>query len=370
MPDRILTLRELNRATLARQMLLAREKVSVPAAIERLVGLQAQVAVPPFVGLWTRLPDFRREDLARLIEDRTVIKATLLRATLHLFTADDYVRFRTTLQSMLSSAGGTIAKQRGVELDAGKLDKLLGAARRYIGEKPRTFAEISDMVGELMPDLDVGAMRYSVRTHLPLVQVPITEGWSYSNRPEFTLAESWIGRPISTGDNLKELVLRYLAAFGPASVTDMQTWSALPKLKDIFEELRPDLQAYRHERRELFDLRDIVLPDGDAAAPPRFLPEFDNLLLSHSNRTRVIAQEHRSKVFLPGLRVAATILVDGFVRGVWKFEKKKDAATLVIEPFEKLTKQDRAALVEEGARLIRFVEEKAKSFDVRFAESA
>ena len=360
-------LRELNRATLARQMLLARENLSIPAAIERLVGLQAQLASAPFVGLWTRLRDFRREDLARLIEDRTVIKATLLRATLHIFTANDFVRFRTALQAMLSGAGDTIAKQRGAELD---LDELLRAARRYIAEKPRTFAEISDMVAQLMPNQDVGAMRYSVRTRIPLIQVPIAGGWSYSNRPEFTLAESWIGRPISTKDNLKVLVLRYLAAFGPASVTDMQTWSALPRLKDIFEALRPNLQAYRHERREMFDIPDLVLPDGETPAPARFLPEFDNLLLSHSNRTRMIAQEHRSKVFLPGLRVAATILVDGFVRGVWKIEKKRDTATLVIQPFDKLTKQDRAALVDEGERLIRFVEEKAKSLEVRVGEPA
>jgi len=367
MADRILTLRELNRATLARQMLLTRESMPIPAAIERLVGLQAQLSSAPFVGLWTRLLDFRRKDLARLIETRTVVKATLMRATLHLFTAEDYVRFRATLQSMLSGAGAAISKQRGVDLDQ---DKLLAAARRYIEEKPRTFTEISDMVAELMPGQDVGAMRYSVRTRIPLVQVPIAGGWSYSNKPEFTLAEPWIGRPISTKDNLRELVFRYLAAFDPASVTDMQTWSALAKLKDTFEKLRPDLQTYRHERRDLFDIPDTVLPEGDTPAPARFLPEFDNLLLSHSNRTRVVADEHRSKVFLPGLRVAATVLVDGFVRGAWKIEKKKDTATLVIEPFEKLTKRDRTALTDEGQQLLRFVEENAKSFEIRFAEQA
>jgi hypothetical protein len=368
MPDRILRLRELNRATLARQMLLDREALPVPAAIERLVGLQAQLAQPPYIGLWTRLRDFRREALARLIENRIVIKATLMRATLHLFTAEDYLRFRTTLQPVLTGAGNAIAKRRGGDFDP---EKLLTAARRYIEEKPRTFSEISDMVTKLMPGQDVGAMRYTVRTHLPLVQVPITGGWSYSNKPEFTLAESWIGRPISTKDNLRELVFRYLAAFGPASVTDMQTWLGL-KLKETFEKLKPDLQTYRDEqRRELFDLPELFergKPDGDVPAPVRFLPEFDNLLLSHSNRTRVIADEHRSKVYLPGLRVAATILVDGFVRGVWKVEKTKNAATLVIEPFDKLTKRDRATLIEEGDRLVRFVEEKAKSFEVRLVD--
>ncbi|HZS10377.1 MAG TPA: winged helix DNA-binding domain-containing protein [Blastocatellia bacterium] len=366
MADRILRLRELNRATLARQMLLWRETLLVPAAIERLVGLQAQLALPPYVGLWTRLRDFQREDLAGLIENRTVVKATLMRATLHLFTAEDYLRFRATLEPVLIGAAGAIARRRGGDFDTGKV---LKAARRYIGEKPRTFAEISDMLTGLMPDQDVGAMHYTVRTHLPLVQVPISDGWSYPSKPEFTLAESWIGRPVPTEDNLRELVFRYLAAFGPASATDMQTWSGLPKLKETFEKLRPELRTYRDEgRRELFDLPDLSLPDEDTPAPVRFLPEFDNLLLSHNNRTRVIADEHRAKVYLPGLRVAATILVAGFVRGVWKIEKTRAAATLVIEPFDKLAKKDRAALIEEGEQLLRFVEAKAKSFEVRFAE--
>jgi hypothetical protein len=364
MAQRILKLRQLNRATLARQMLLDRERRTVPAGIERLVGLQAQLALAPYVGLWTRLRDFRREVLAGLIEDRTVVKATLMRATLHLFTAEDYVRFRTALKPLLIGAASSIASRRGGDFD---LDKVLKAARRLIGEKPRTFAEISDMLTRLMPGHDVGAMRYAVRTHLPLVQVPVTGGWSFSNKPEFTLAESWIDRPISPEDNLPELVLRYLAAFGPASVTDAQTWLGL-KLKETFEKLKPELQTYRDEgRRELYDLPDLSLPAEDVPAPVRFLPEFDNLLLSHSNRTRVIADEYRSKVYLPGLRVAATILVDGFVRGVWKIEKTKNAAVLVIELFDKLTRRDRAALIEEGEQLVRFVEANAKSFEVKFA---
>jgi hypothetical protein len=290
----------------------------------------------------------------------------MMRATLHLCTADDYVRFRTALKPALIGAASAIAERRGGDFD---LDKVLKAARKFIGEQPRSFAEISEMLTKLMPDTDVGAMRYSVRTHIPLAQVPINTGWSYPNKPEFTLAESWIGRPISAEDNLRELVFRYLAAFGPASATDAQTWSGM-KLKETLEKLRPELQTYRGEgRTELFDLPGVQLPAEDVPAPARFLPEYDNLLLSHSNRSRVIADEYRSKVYLPGLRVAATILVDGFVRGAWKIEKAKTAATLLIEPFDKLTKKDRAALAEEGERLVRFVEPKAKSFEVRFKTS-
>ena len=367
MADRILNLRELNRATLARQMLLKRESLPVLAAVERLVGMQAQLAVSPYVGLWTRLRDFKREDLARAIEERKIVKATLMRATLHLCTADDYLRFRTTLQPMLTGARETIVKQRGGEFDS---KQLLAEARRYIGEEPRTFAEISDWVVKLMPGHDVGALRYTVRTNIPLVQTPIGTGWSYPAKPQFTLAESWIGRPIVREDNLPELVRHYLAAFGPAAVTDAQTWLGI-KLKEPFEKVRPELKTYRDEgRRELFDLPHLSLPAEAIPAPVRFLPEYDNLLLSHNDRRRVVADEHRSKVYLPGLRVAATILVDGFVRGTWKIEKIKNAATLAIEPLAKLTLPERKALSEEGERLLRFVEATAKSFSVRIGSPA
>lgn len=366
MPDRVLTLRELNRATLARQMLLERAALPVPAAIERLVGLQAQVARPPYIGLWTRLPDFRRDDLALLIENRTVVKATLMRATLHVFTAADYTHFRTTLQPALTDGWNAVIKKRNVTFD---MDTLLAQGHRFIAEQPRTFAEISAMVTAFQPDQDVGAMRYAIRTRLPLVQVPINTGWSYSSNPAFTLAETWLEQSIASEDHFRDLAVRYLAAFGPASAADMQSWSGLPKLKSAFEKLKPDLVTYRDEgRRELFDLPNTPLPGADSPAPPRFLPEFDNLLLGHDKRTRVIADEHRKKVYLPGLRVAATILVDGFVGGVWKVEKTKKAAALVIEPFAPLAKPVRDALTEEGERLVRFAEPDAQSFDVRFAE--
>jgi hypothetical protein len=366
--DRILTLQELNRATLARQMLLQRESLSVPAAVERLIGLQAQLPIAPYVGLWTRLPDFQRDDLACLIEGHSVVKATLMRATLHLATAEDYLGLRATLQPVLTGAWESIVKKRE-KVEGLDIDELISAARRFIGAEPRTFAEITTMLTEMNPDIDKGAMRYGVRTHLPLIQVPITTRWSYPGNPKFTLAESWLGKPIPTEGDLRTMLLRYLAAFGPASVTDMQTWSGLAKLKDGVEMLRPELQTYRDEqKRELFDLPDMPLPVADTPAPERFLPEFDNLLLSHNKRTRVVADEYRSKVYLPGLRVAATILVDGFVRGAWKVEKKKSAATLMIEPFDKLTKQNRDALTEEGERLVRFIEPEAKTYEVRFVD--
>ncbi len=210
-------------------------------------------------------------------------------------------------------------------------------------------------------------MRYTVRTHIPLIQVPTDTRWSYPGNPKFTLAEAWLGQPIPTDENVRELIFRYLAAFGPATAADVQTWSGLGQLKDVLKQLRSELVTYRDERkRELFDVPDAPVPDANTPAPPRFLPEFDNLLLAHKDRTRVVADEHRSKVYLPGLRVAATILIDGFVGGVWKTEQKKGAAVLTIEPFEPLNPVDQAALREEGERLLRFVEPAAKTFEVRF----
>lgn len=362
----ILTLRDLNRATLARQLLLERVSMPIPAAIEQLVGLQAQIPMPPYIGLWTRLYDFQRKDLARLIDEKIIVRATFLRGTLHLFTAQDYLHFRTTLQPVLSAGAEAITKSRGVELD---IDHLLTIARQYLTEKPRTFAEITAMFTDLMPDIDAGSIRYTVRMNLPMIQVPVSSGWGYPATPQFTLADAWLGQSIPQDDNLRALIFRYLAAFGPASVTDLQTWSGLGKLKDSVEKLRPELRTYRDEtKRELFDLPDIELPNAEMPAPVRFLPEFDNVLLSHSNRTRVIADIHRPKVYLPGLRVAATFLVDGFVAGVWKVEKKKQVATLMMDPFAALTPETRAALAEEAEHLVRFIEPDAKSFEVQFSE--
>lgn len=367
MADRVLTLRELNRTLLSRQMLLQRESISIPDALERLVGMQAQLSSAPYVGLWTRLNDFQRDDLAKLIEDRRVVKATMMRATLHLTTADDYLRFRATLQPVLAAASGGIVADRVPNLL--DLAPILDAARKFIAEQPRSFAEISEMLSQLQPDTDVGAMRYSVRTHLPLVQVPTDTRWSFPGNPKFTLAETWIGKSMPDEDRFEELVYRYLAAFGPATVADIETWSGFYKLKPTIEKLKPKLRVYSDGKKgEWLDLPDLDIPDADTPAPIRFLPEFDNILLSHKNRTRILADAYRKQVYLPGLRVAATILVDGFVAGVWKVERKKSDAMLTITPFESLSKPIRADLEAEAERLIRFMESDAKNVAVKIAE--
>ncbi|CAN5355460.1 winged helix DNA-binding domain-containing protein [soil metagenome] len=366
MTDRVLTLRELNRATLARQMLLSRQEVPALEAVERLAGLQAQVPAPPYVGLWTRLRDFRREDLTHLVEQRLVVRATLMRATLHLMTAEDYALLRPALQPALTRSMGSAAGKRLEGLD---VDGLAGAARAYFEEKPRTFAELRPWLAGIQPDRDPSALAYAVRTHLPLVQVPSGGRWGYPGNAPFTTAESWLGRPLSGSSDPHELIRRYLAAFGPATVMDVQKWSGLNRLKDFVKEMKPELRSYRDESgKELLDLPDAPLPPAEIPAPVRFVPDYDNLVLAHAGRRRMIPDEYRSRIFLSAARVRATFLVDGFVQGAWKIEKSKGTATLVIEPFIALSKEDRDALAEEGEQLVRFVEDGAKRHEIRFAE--
>jgi hypothetical protein len=363
---RRLSLRALNRATLARQMLLDREKVSVTAAVERLVGMQAQLPAPPYIGLWTRLAKFERAQLLHLIESRKLVRATLMRATLHLATAEDFVQLRPVLEPVLTRALQSRPKERTQGFD---LDAIAALGRQVLRDGPRTFNEIRDALAEQFPKLDVRAMGYAVRTHVPLVQVPEPEArWGFPREPKFALAETWLGRSLGKEAEPGPLILRYLAAFGPAKAADVQTWSGLQGLRDSIENLRPQLNVLADEKdRELFDLPGAPLPSEDEPAPPRFLPEFDNLLLAHSDRSRIVPDAYRKKVFLPGLRVAATFLLDGFVSGSWKVERTKKSATLVIEPFAAVAKKERDALAEEGDRLVRFVEDGAGAWDVRFS---
>jgi hypothetical protein len=205
---------------------------------------------------------------------------------------------------------------------------------------------------------------------LPLIQVP-EEGqeWGWHGSAGFTLAESWLGEKLSTDDDVSPLVLRYLAAFGPATVADMQTWSGLKPLKDAFEKVRGKLVEFRDgKKRVLFDLPKAPRPDEDTVAPVRFLPDFDNLILSHADRTRVVPEEHRPQLSTHNLRVLNVYLVDGFVAGSWSTERKKGAATLVCKPFEPLKKPARDALVEEGEALLRFSDPDATKLAVTFGK--
>ena len=355
-----LTVRNLSRATLARQMLLARERVGVIEAIERLGGLQAQEPRPPFAGLWTRLEGFGTEDLRGALHARDVVRGTLMRATLHLASARDYAAFRPALQPVLTDAMRALgSRAKGLDLDA-----VLPAARELVAEEPRTFNELRALLSAAFPDVNERALGYSVRMNLPLVMVPSEDRFGFPRTARFTLADEWIGAP--TAGDAEGLALRYLAAFGPATAADLQTWSGLRGTAAVLDGLRERLAVFADERgRELFDLPDAPRPGGDVPAPPRLLPDFDSVLLAHADRSRVIADEHRPAVVTKNLRVKATFLVDGVVAGTWAAQRKGASAKLALSPFAKLRKRDATALAAEAEALLRFLEDDARTFDVR-----
>lgn len=355
----------LNRALLARQMLLAREAVSPLVAIERLVGLQAQQAQPPFIGLWTRVAGFERASLLRAFHDRAVVRATLMRSTLHLMTADDYRALRGALQPALTAGMRAALRGRAEGLD---VPALVARARTAFEARPRTFTDLRGALLDAFPGADERAMGYAVRTHLPLVMMPDASAWGFPADASFALAESWLGEAPRSDVDAEPLVLRYLAAFGPATAADVQAWSGLSGLRDVLERLRPQLWTGRDERkRELFDLPDAPRPAADTPAPVRLLPGFDNLILSHADRTRIIADDDRPKVVTRNLQVLPTFLVGGFVAGTWTVARTKQAAALTVSPFAKLPPGAEAQLAAEAEALLRWVEPEAARSMVDFA---
>jgi hypothetical protein len=374
MPDGpVLDQRTLNRALLDRQLLLRRQPMSVRRALEHLVGLQAQAPDPPYVGLWARLEGFDPAELGELVTDRTAIRATLMRGTIHLVTAADGLAIRTLMQPMLERGVYTNSSFGRHRLDGVDIDKLLAAGRQLVEERPRTPAELREALGPLWPDREPASLAQAVRGLLPMVHVPPRGVWRRSGPVAVTTFEAWLGRgPVDAADaGIDALVLRYLAAFGPASVLDAQTWSGLTRLGEVFDRLRPRLRTYRDESgRELFDRADTEspgLPDADVPAPVRLLAEFDNLTLSHADRTRVIADEHRRRIAKRNGMVPGMVLVDGFVQGVWKATRRGGSTTLRVEPFGRLSRRDRDAVRAEGAALLAFLGAEADSSEVVFA---
>jgi hypothetical protein len=358
--------RALGRALLERQMLLERAAVPAAEAIERLVGMQAQAPLAPYFGLWSRIDGFRVDELAGLLTGRRAVRMPLMRATIHLVTARDALLVRPTVQGVLERgfAGSPFARR----LSGVDIDEVAEAARALLEERPLTRAELGPLLGARWPGVDTEALAQAVTYRTPVVQVPPRAIWGAGGLASWAIAESWLGERFDLdGGSPDEIVLRYLAAFGPATVQDVQTWSGLTRLRQAVDRLRPRLLTFRDEHgRELLDLPDAPRPDPDTPAPPRFLPEYDNALLSHADRSRVIAREHRERIFMKG-----AVLVDGYVAGTWKLERRgRTAATLAVEPFRRLPRADRAEVEEEGQRLLAFAASEAEARDVAFAPSA
>jgi hypothetical protein len=354
--------RALNRALLERQLLSRRRPMAAADAIEHLVGMQAQEDKAPYVGLWARLEGFDPRELADLITQRGAVRIALMRSTVHLVTARDCLALRPVVQPVIDRAtnGNWGRRLEGVDLAA-----LAAASRALVEERPRRFSELGRMLRERWPDHDPTALAIAARALVPLVQVPPRGVWGSGGLVVVTSAEAWLGRPLA--DPAPDgMVLRYLGAFGPATVGDIQTWSGLNGLREVTERLRPRLRVFSDKRgRELLDLPGAPLPDPDTPAPVRFLPEFDNLLLSHADRARVVADADRGRVSAKG-----ALLVDGFAGGAWRIRRERRAATLVVELFAPLAAEDRDAVAEEGARLLDFAAAGADSRDLELIPAA
>ncbi|MEV4859563.1 winged helix DNA-binding domain-containing protein [Streptomyces ossamyceticus] len=370
----LLGARALNRATLARQLLLRRTPVAelpVNGAVEHLLGLQAQNVKPPYYALAARLEGFAPEQLSTLMAERAVVRIVTMRSTIHTHTAEDCLTLRPLVQP---------ARERELQLFRKGLvgvglDRLASLARELVEDEPRTLKQLREALLVEWPDADPFALGVAARCRLPLVQVTPRGLWGRSGQVALTTAEHWLGRPAAPAPAPETVVHRYLAAFGPASVKDMQTWAGLTRLREAFERLRPELVTFRDESGvELFDLPDAPRPDPETPAPPRLLPEFDNLLLSHADRSRVVPPDLKGRSW-QGNQAYRTFLVDGFLAGIWKF----DGPALVLEPFVRLTAEQRTDLVAEAERTLRTLPgegeregegEGGGAYDIRFGTVA
>ena len=347
----VLSTLRLNRALLARQLLLRRRRITPLDAVEHLVGIQSQAPRAAYVGLWTRVAGFRPQALERLMLDRSVVRVALMRSTIHLVSAHDCLPLRDLVQPAISRPSRHAAARRAAGVED---DELAQRARALLDAEPRTLRELGELLRERWPACDADALAMGVRENVPLVQIPPRGLWDRGGVPSHAAAETWLGDSRARRISMADLVRRYLAAYGPASVQDAQTFTGLTGLRAVFEGLRPDLRTFRDEAGgELFDVANAPRPMGRTRAPVRFLPEFDNILLSHARRERILPAGTMSLLSLGnGLRPG--FLVDGFVAGTWKLRAARRSTTLEVKPFARLPAATRRELEDEGRRLLAF----------------
>lgn len=359
----VLSLRTLNRTLLARQHLLERVERPVLDVVEHLVGMQAQLPGSPYVGLWSRIHGFDPHDLAGLLLDRQVVRMALMRSTIHLVSVDDALSLRPVVQPVLDwEIFRNRTWSRGIE--GVDLRPVLAFGRQLVEERPRGMHEIRAAMAARWPGHDAWALTMAVRNLLPTFQVPPRGVWGRTGRPALTTLDHWTGRALATDPTPDRAIRRYLAAFGPATAADVGAWSRLTGMREPIERLRPSLRIVRDERgRELLDVPDGPLADPDAEAPVRFLPEFDNVLLSHQDRSRIIpaglASVVRGRIGEPSL------LVDGYVAGFWRLAGKRRVRAIEVEPIVPLRRAQRSAVEAEAIALLQLV---APGGELRFVD--
>jgi hypothetical protein len=351
--------RQLNRATLARQMLLGRSDMPIADAVRFLGGLQAQQSNDPYIGLWSRLNGFTHEALTALIVDRTLARATTMRGTLHLHSADDLLGFRALVQAFLKGAWNSNFRKRFGHEDEKAVVK---AGVRLLDKAPMTSGALGKALHERFPTAEPLALAVLVQMSETLVQIPPTRIWGNGGAPLLTRVENWLPTPHKRPLSRIDLVRGYLAAYGPASIADMQTWCRLTKLSTEFKQLEKELVKFESDDgRILFDLPDAPRPPADTPTPVRFLPLYDNVYLGYDNRRRMLMDADLERLNLFA-NFKPAVLVDGVIAAGWVVSRKKGAVRLEIEPYRKLTKQHTRALEAEGDRFLRFMEEDAESY--------
>lgn len=365
----VLSRRELNRALLARQMLLQRERVSARECIERMAGIQNQEPPTSYYALWSRIEGFELDELTAMIEGREVVRAGSMRATIHMLTANDALWLRPATQPVLERTFKGSPFARDIRADGIDPGEVAAAGAELLADEPRTRTELVPLLAERWPGANAQSLSYAVTFLVPITQVPPRGVWGAKHQATWTTIEAFLGRELDADPSLELLVRRYLAAFGPATVMDIQAWCGLTKLKAVTEGM-DDLARFRNEDgKELLDLPDSPRPGGDVPAPVRFLPEYDNVALAYKDRSRITPSGKPGETVRSSIGYAA-FTVDGFIAGFWTIARDGDAAELLIEPLASISRADRAALAVEGERLLAFAAADASSRRVRFLPRA
>ncbi|MEW6223109.1 MAG: winged helix DNA-binding domain-containing protein [Chloroflexota bacterium] len=387
MPVPVLDTRTLNRTLLARQLLLARVTTPPIEAIDHLVGLQAQVPTSPYIALWSRLEAYDPAVVAEEVLAGRLVRMALMRSTIHLVTVEDALSLRAVMQPVLDAE---LYRNRtwSVGLEGVDIGPVLDVGRALIEERPRPLRELRAAMAERFPDRDATTLAYTVRNLLPTYQVPPRGAWGRAAEPTLGALDHATGRPMGSDPSPDDAVLRYLAAFGPASVADVAAWSRLTGMRAVLERLRPGLHTFRDEAgRELFDVPDWLLAEADLPAPVRFLPDYDNALLSHDDRSRILPDAFRA---ITRERGGPSFLVDGFVAGFWRLRRPgartgakaggtaggtaagkaggNARAVIEVEPLARLSGADRAAVEAEAVALLGLLA--PDGGDVRFVSPA